>query len=73
VKDPFVEMVKMSMATFINAMTYSDKTVYPVASNVRQISSIWRKFTATPSSTPGSQSIPSSRKAIIWNSATRTI
>ncbi len=36
VKDPFVEMVKMSMATFINAMTYSDKTVYPVASNVRQ-------------------------------------
>jgi presequence protease len=36
VKDPFVEMLKMSMATFINAMTYSDKTVYPVASNVRQ-------------------------------------
>lgn len=36
VKDPFVEMIKMSMATFINAMTYSDKTVYPVASNVRQ-------------------------------------
>ena len=36
VKDPFVEMVKMSMATFINAMTYSDKTVYPVSSNVRQ-------------------------------------
>ena len=36
VKDPFVEMVKMSMATFINAMTYNDKTVYPVASNVKQ-------------------------------------
>jgi len=36
VKDPFVEMVKMSMATFINAMTYSDKTVYPVASNVKK-------------------------------------
>ena len=36
VRDPFVEMVKMSMATFINAMTYSDKTLYPVASNVRQ-------------------------------------
>lgn len=36
VKDPFVEMVKMSMSTFINAMTYPDKTLYPVASNVRQ-------------------------------------
>jgi Zn-dependent M16 (insulinase) family peptidase len=36
VKDPFFEMVKCSMATFINAMTGSDHTVYPVASNVRQ-------------------------------------
>jgi Zn-dependent M16 (insulinase) family peptidase len=36
VKDPFFEMVKCSMATFINAMTSSDHTVYPVASNVRQ-------------------------------------
>lgn len=32
VKDPFVELVKGSMNTFLNAMTYSDKTVYPVAS-----------------------------------------
>lgn len=31
-KDPFVELVKGSMNTFINAMTYPDKTVYPVAS-----------------------------------------
>ncbi|MFO7820931.1 MAG: insulinase family protein [Lentisphaeria bacterium] len=36
VKEPFVELLKMSMATFINAMTYPDKTVYPVASNVEQ-------------------------------------
>jgi presequence protease len=36
VKDPFFEMVKSSMATFINAMTGSDYTVYPVASNVKQ-------------------------------------
>lgn len=36
VKDPFVELVKSSMATFINAMTYSDKTVYPVSSNVKK-------------------------------------
>ncbi len=32
VKDPFVELLKTSLATFINAMTYPDKTVYPVAS-----------------------------------------
>lgn len=36
VKDPFVAMTRMSMATFINAMTGIDYTVYPVASNVRQ-------------------------------------
>jgi Zn-dependent M16 (insulinase) family peptidase len=36
VKDPFLEMLKMSMATFINAMTYPDRTLYPVASNVKQ-------------------------------------
>jgi Zn-dependent M16 (insulinase) family peptidase len=36
VKEPFLELLKMSMATFINAMTYPDKTVYPVASTVRQ-------------------------------------
>lgn len=28
VKDPFVELVKGSLNTFLNAMTYSDKTVY---------------------------------------------
>lgn len=32
VKDPFMEMVKSSMATFINAMTYGDRTVYPCGS-----------------------------------------
>ena len=31
-KDPFVELVKGSLNTFLNAMTYPDKTVYPVAS-----------------------------------------
>ncbi len=31
-KDPFVELVKGSLNTFLNAMTYSDKTLYPVAS-----------------------------------------
>ena len=32
VQDPFVELVKGSLNTFLNAMTYPDKTVYPVAS-----------------------------------------
>lgn len=32
VKDPFVELVKGSLNTFLNAMTFSDKTLYPVAS-----------------------------------------
>jgi len=35
VRDPFFEMIKMSMATFINAMTGKDCTYYPVSSNVR--------------------------------------
>lgn len=32
VKDPFIELLKGSLNTFLNAMTYPDKTVYPVAS-----------------------------------------
>ena len=32
VKDPFVELIKGSLNTFLNAMTYPDRTLYPVAS-----------------------------------------
>lgn len=32
VKDPFVELLKSSVNTFLNAMTYPDKTVYPISS-----------------------------------------
>lgn len=32
VKEPFVELIKGSLNTFLNAMTYPDKTLYPVAS-----------------------------------------
>ncbi len=32
VKDPFIELVKGSLNTFLNAMTYPDRTVYPIAS-----------------------------------------
>lgn len=31
-KDPFVELAKGSLNTFLNAMTYPDKTIYPIAS-----------------------------------------
>lgn len=36
VKEPFVELLKTSMNTFLNAMTYPDKTLYPVSSRVEQ-------------------------------------
>ena len=36
VKEPFVELLKTSVQTFLNAMTYPDKTVYPVASRNNQ-------------------------------------
>ena len=32
VKEPFIELAKTSQATFLNAMTFSDKTMYPIAS-----------------------------------------
>jgi Zn-dependent M16 (insulinase) family peptidase len=35
VKDPFVELLKMSLATFLNAFTYPDRTAYPCSSLVR--------------------------------------
>ncbi len=31
-KEPFMDLAKSSLATFLNAMTFSDKTIYPVAS-----------------------------------------
>ncbi|HLH95906.1 MAG TPA: insulinase family protein [Xanthobacteraceae bacterium] len=36
VKEPFVELMKSSLNTFLNAMTYPDKTCYPVASQNTQ-------------------------------------
>ena len=36
VKEPFVDLLKGSMQTFLNAMTFSDKTMYPVASTNEQ-------------------------------------
>ncbi|MBE6468684.1 MAG: peptidase M16 [Coriobacteriaceae bacterium] len=36
VKEPFADLIKSSMQTFLNAMTYPDKTVYPVASTNEQ-------------------------------------
>ncbi|MBQ7688273.1 MAG: insulinase family protein [Clostridia bacterium] len=36
VKEPFLDLLKSSMNTFLNAMTFSDKTVYPVSSRNTQ-------------------------------------
>ena len=36
VKEPFVDLLKSSMQTFLNAMTFPDKTMYPVASTNEQ-------------------------------------
>ncbi|MBR1823140.1 MAG: insulinase family protein [Ruminococcus sp.] len=36
VKEPFVDLLKGSMQTFLNAMTYPDKTVYPISSRNKQ-------------------------------------
>ena len=36
VKEPFVDLIKSSMQTFLNAMTYPDKTIYPIATTNEQ-------------------------------------
>lgn len=36
VKEPFVDLLKTSMQTFLNALTFPDKTMYPVASTNEQ-------------------------------------
>ena len=36
VKEPFLDLLKSSMSTFLNAMTFSDKTMYPVSSKNEQ-------------------------------------
>ena len=36
VKEPFVDLLKSSMQTFLNAMTFADKTLYPVSSTNEQ-------------------------------------
>ena len=43
-KDPFVELVKGSLNTFLNAMTYPDKTVYPVAVSYTHLFPTWQKL-----------------------------
>jgi hypothetical protein len=40
VKEPFVELIKGSLNTFINAMTFPDRTCYPVASTNLQVRSL---------------------------------
>ncbi len=45
VKDPFVELMKSSMQTFLNAITFPDKTVYPVSSrNDKDFTNLMRVY-----------------------------
>ena len=45
VKEPFVELLKSSMSTFLNAMTFPDMTMYPVASrNPRDLMNLTRVY-----------------------------
>ena len=39
IKEPFVELMKGSLNTFLNAFTYPDRTCYPVASTNLQVPS----------------------------------
>lgn len=43
-KEPFVELLKGSLQTFLNAFTYPDRTCYPVASTNLQVSSWFLTF-----------------------------
>ena len=45
VKEPFVELMKGSLNTFLNAMTFPDKTVYPISSrNDRDFEHLMRVY-----------------------------
>ena len=65
VKEPFVDLIKSSMQTFLNAMTYPDKTIYPVASTNEQdllnLMDVYMDAVLNPRSTRSRPS--SSRKA----------
>jgi hypothetical protein len=59
VKEPFVELIKGSLHTFINAFTYPDRTCYPVAStNLRvRLLAATRPIMILQSSTPSSDNL----------------
>ncbi|KAK9873948.1 hypothetical protein WA026_002301 [Henosepilachna vigintioctopunctata] len=44
-RDPFFKMMNRSLATFMNAMTGADYTIYPFSSQISQIIEIYKKFT----------------------------
>jgi hypothetical protein len=39
-QEPFVELMKSSLNTFLNAFTYPDRTCYPVASTNKQVGGV---------------------------------
>jgi presequence protease len=72
VKEPFVELMKGSLNTFLNAMTFPDKTCYPVASqNLRDFYNLIDVYLDAVFIL-GSLQTPSSRKVGITNSTRST-
>lgn len=55
-KEPFLELLKTSQNTFLNAMTYGDKTIYPVASenekDFHNLSDVYMDAVFSPRITP---------------------
>ena len=62
VKEPFVELLKGSLQTFLNAFTFPDKTCYPWPAPTCRTSTTSSTSTSTPSSIPASARTSSVRK-----------
>ena len=69
VKEPFVELIKGSLNTFLNAFTYPDKTCYPVASqNLQDFYNLIDVYLDAVLLSRASRRTPSSRRAGITRS-----
>ena len=66
-KEPFSALMKGSMHTFLNALTYPDRTVYPAASCTGRTSSTSWRSTVTRYSIPSCARRPSCRRVGGWS------
>ena len=68
VKDPFIELEKSSLKTFLNAMTYPDKTIYPVAScnekDFRNLMDVYLDAVFHPAIYPEGEDLPAGGMAL---------